>query len=158
MDAAPPPGGVAPRGTCAINLPRTGPPLVPAELVSRMAVQLLPCVVVSAEAHLLLADLGFGWLGFHCVPANPTSYDEAARHAAGEAREDPEKIILVHDLNGQQAQALGHALEAAGVRAQVVHAALSLPGWCSVPKKLHRSGGPSMRTEAREWCLAWPSR
>ena len=52
---------------------------MPPETIAHIAEQLIPSVVVSASAHSLLTHQEFGRHGFHCVPADPNGYAEAAR-------------------------------------------------------------------------------
>ena len=75
--------------------------------------QLLPAVVVSAAAHEMPVYPDFGRLGFHCVPADPSGYADVVHDMVARATVDGQ-TVMAHDLNGKQAQALAHALEAAG--------------------------------------------
>ncbi len=86
---------------------------MPAEVLGGIARQLAPCVVVSSAAHELLNSGSFAQTGFHCVPADPSGFVEAS---AGTGNGDASNgvdlpIVLRHDLNGQQAQALVHVHE-----------------------------------------------
>ena len=94
-------------------------------LAAQILEQLLPLAVVSSSAHLLLACPEFGRRGFHCLPADPSGYAEVARSVAGATGGG--QTVLAHDLNGQQAQASGHVLAAAGCTAQLVLTALCVP-------------------------------
>ena len=98
-----------------IELPRAGPPTMPPETATHIAVQLLPIVVVSASAHRLLTHQEFGRHGFHCAPTDPSVYAEVAQCLVTDANDAGAlRTVLAHDLNGQQAQALTQALETTG--------------------------------------------
>ena len=84
-----------------------------------------PVVVVSSAAHLLLSCPIFGQLVVHCLPIDPNGYVEVASTVSGTVGAAP--VVLAHDLNGQQAQALVHVLEAASCTVQVFFVALCLP-------------------------------
>ena len=113
-------------GGGAIVVPGAGAPGMPPLLVAQIFGQLAPAAIVSSVVHLLLACPVFGQLGVHCLPADPNGYAEVACIASGTEGDAP--VILAHDLNGQQAQALLHGLEAANCTAQVFFVALCLPG------------------------------
>ena len=99
---------------------------MPPLLVAQIFGQLAPTAIVSSVAHALLSCPTFGQLGVHCLPAGPNGYAEVAGIASGPGGEVP--VILARDLNGQQAQASLHGLEAANCTAQVFFVALCLPG------------------------------
>ena len=98
---------------------------MPPTLVAQIFGQLAPVVIVSSAAHLLLSCPIFGQLGVRCLPADPNGYAEVASTVSGTAGVAP--AALAHDLNGQQAQALVHVLEAASCTVQVFFVALCLP-------------------------------
>ena len=109
-------------GCGVIALPSVGAPRMPPVLVAQIFGQLAPVVVVSSAAHLLLSCPIFGQLGVRCLPADPNGYAEVASTVSGTVGAAP--AVLAHDLNGQQAQALVHVLEAASCTVQVFFVAL----------------------------------
>ena len=113
-------------GRGAILLPGLGPPEMPSWLLARIMEQLAPDAVVSSAAHRLLPCPAFGRMGVRCWPADPSGFAEVAAAAVGMADRMP--VLLAHDLNGQQAQALVHSLEAANCTAQLFFTSLCLPG------------------------------
>ena len=102
-------------GRGAILLPGLGPPEMPPWLLARIMEQLAPDAVVSSAAHRLLPCPAFGRMGVRCWPADPSGFAEVAAAAVGMAGRMP--VLLAHDLNGQQAQALVQSLEAANCTA-----------------------------------------
>ena len=98
---------------------------MPSLLVSQIIEQLLPSVVVSSAAHSLITCPESGRLGFLCLPADPNGYADVARIVLDTTGGVP--TVLAHDLNGQQPQAVAHAMDAACCTVQLVLAALCLP-------------------------------
>jgi hypothetical protein len=115
---------------------------MPSWLLARIMEQLAPDVVISSAAHRLLPCPAFGQMGARCWPADPSGFAEVAAAAVGMTGRMP--VLLAHDLNGQQAQALVHSLEAANCTAQLFFTALCLParpmGMILHPWRLSRCG------------------
>ncbi|MFM7990490.1 MAG: hypothetical protein ACKPKO_65345, partial [Candidatus Fonsibacter sp.] len=87
--------------------------------------QLSPNVIVTKIPQVLLADSRVVASSMHCVLVEDDGLLQVAALCATHAEDrdddsDP-PVILGHDLNGRQAQALAHALERAGRKVRVVH-------------------------------------
>ena len=122
-------------GGGVVALPSAGAPGMPPLVVAQIFGQLAPVAIVSSAAHLLLSCPIFGQLGVHCLPADPNGYADVASAVSGTAGGVP--VVLAHDLNGQQAQALVHVLEAASCTVQVLFC-------CTVPTEHDGRGWRSL--------------
>ena len=71
---------------------------MPADLLTQLAEQLAPQVVVSTLAHELLNHVPFNQLGIHCTTAEPDGLQEAAdRCDLAPDPSDDLPVVLGHD-------------------------------------------------------------